>query len=183
MADGKHILTDAYTSLGVVFGLLIVILTDYYILDPLIAIIIALNIIVTGYQLVRESVGGLMMETDEKLFEKITDSFNKIRESYFIDIHELRFRKSADIVFIDFHLTIPFFFTIMQSHEIEDKIKEKLSEKFSNVQIKIHFDFCRPYLCSFCKYENCPERKSEFNKFVEWTNQKLIGEPIKEENG
>ena len=183
VADGKHILTDSYTSIGVVFGLLIVIATDYFILDPLIAIIIALNIIVTGYKLVRESVGGLMMETDDNLFDEIAKSLNSMRESYYIDVHELRFRKSADIVFIDFHLTIPFFFTIIRSHEIEEKIKENLSQKFINVQIKIHFDFCQPYLCSYCKYENCPERESEFRETVDWTNQKLIGEPIREENG
>jgi len=74
IADGKHILTDAYTSLGVIIGLILVMITNIFIIDPIIAIIVASNIIFTGYILMRESIGGLMMETDNLLLNKITES-------------------------------------------------------------------------------------------------------------
>ncbi len=178
IADGKHILTDAYTSLGVVIGLILVILTDIYILDPLIAIVVATNIIFTGYKLIRVSVGGLMMETDDELLNKITESIKDIRSNHHIDIHQLRFWKSADLVFIDFHLTLPFFFNIKQSHLIEEEISDKLSSDINNAQIRTHFDYCESFLCPYCKYEPCSERKTEFTKYVDWNKTKLLSEPI-----
>jgi cation diffusion facilitator family transporter len=178
VADGKHILTDAYTSAGVVLGLILVIITDIFILDPIIAIIVALNIIFTGYKLMRESVGGLMMETDAVLLAKITKSLNEIRMNYHIDIHQLRFWKTADLVFIDFHLTLPFFFNIKQSHEIEQGILDKLSTEINNAQIRTHFDYCESFLCAYCKYEPCDFRTAEQTKFMEWVETKLIDEPI-----
>lgn len=178
IADGKHILTDAYTSVGVVLGLILVILTDIYILDPIIAIFVATNIIFTGYKLIRESVGGLMMETDDDLLNKITQSLKHIRKDYHIDIHQLRFWKSAHYVFIDFHLTLPFFFNIKESHEIEEEIAEKLSSVIENPQIRTHFDYCEPFLCSYCNYKQCKVRKADFTKYIDWNNSKLLEEPI-----
>lgn len=178
VADGKHILTDSFTSIGVVIGLVMVLFTKIYLLDPLIAIVVALNIIFTGYKLIRESIGGLMMETDDDLLNKITESLNRIRVDYLIDIHQLRFWKSSDNVFIDFHLTLPFFFNIKQSHEIEEDISNKLSTDIKNSQIRTHFDSCEPNLCKFCNYQPCPERKDEFTTLIEWDKTKLLNEPI-----
>lgn len=178
IADGKHILTDAYTSIGVVFGLILVIFTNIYIIDPLIAILVGSNIIFTGYKLIRESIGGLMMETDNKLLAQITDSLNSVRKDFHIDIHQLRFWKSANNVFIDFHLTLPFFFNIQQSHEIEEEISNQLSKDILNSQIRTHFDYCEPFLCKYCNYEPCKERKEDHSISVEWDNNKLLSEPI-----
>ncbi len=96
VADGKHVLTDSYTSIGVVFGLILVMITDYYFLDPIVAIIVALNIIYTGYKLVRDSISGLMNETDKKLLDDICNKLIEKKEDYWIDIHQLRFWTSAD---------------------------------------------------------------------------------------
>ncbi|MCB0730439.1 MAG: cation transporter [Ignavibacteriae bacterium] len=179
VADGKHILTDSYTSIGVVIGLIIVLFTDIYVIDPIIAIFVALNIIFTGYKLVRESISGLMMETDDNLLEKITNSLIRARKDYHIDIHQLRFWKSANNVFIDFHLTLPFFFNIKQSHEIEEEISEQLSKDIENSQIRTHFDYCEPFLCKYCNYEPCEVRQDTFTISTDWNKNKLLSEPIK----
>lgn len=178
VADGKHILTDSYTSIGVVLGLILVLITDIYLIDPIIAIFVATNIIFTGYKLIRESIGGLMMETDDDLLEKITHSLKEFRKDYLIDIHQLRFWRSANKVFIDFHLTLPFYFNIKKSHEIEEELADKISNDIENAQIRTHFDYCEPFLCSYCKYTPCMERKSEYKNFIEWDKTKLISEPI-----
>ncbi len=180
VADGKHILTDSFTSIGVVIGLVMVLFTEIYLLDPIIAIIVAFNIVFTGYKLIRESIGGLMMETDNALLEKITTSLNNIRQDYLIDIHQLRFWKSSDNIFIDFHLTLPFFFNIKESHEIEEELSEKLSSQVKYSQIRTHFDYCEPFLCKYCKYSSCPERQAKFTTLLEWDKHKLISEPIRE---
>lgn len=112
IADAKHIMADVYTSIGIIVGLGVVIVTDMPIFDPIIAIIVAINILFTGYNLVRESVGGLMNEVDSETMELISNKIVSIRKPEWIDIHELRFWKSANNTFVDFHLVLPYFFTI-----------------------------------------------------------------------
>lgn len=181
IADGKHILTDAFTSIGVVLGLILVILTDIYIFDPLVAIAVALNIIFTGYKLIRASIGGLMMETDDELLDKITELIKSIRKDHLIDIHQLRFWKSADFIFIDFHLTLPFFFNVKQTHNIEEEISEQLSSDINNFQIRTHYDFCEPDLCKYCKFQPCNERSDDFSELLIWDRAKLLDEPMKKQ--
>jgi len=91
IADGKHILTDSITSIGVIVGLILVLLTSITILDPLIAMAVALNILVTGYKLMRESIGGLMMETDPNILKRISNILVGMKKDFWIDIHELRY--------------------------------------------------------------------------------------------
>ena len=81
VADGKHVLTDSYTSIGVVIGLILVMITDIRLFDPVIAIIVAANILFTGYKLMRESFGELMNETDTELLQSITKKLNNLRKS------------------------------------------------------------------------------------------------------
>lgn len=178
IADGKHVLTDSFTSIGIVVGLVLVLLTDWYILDPVIAILVAFNIIFTGYKLVRESIGGLMNETDKKLLKDIVELLVSLRKDYWIDLHQLRFWQSAEKVFIDFHLTLPYYFTIRQTHDEEEEIAAELLTIIPNSQLKIHFDYCNEDLCKVCMYKKCNVRKEEFSKKINWDEEKIIGEAI-----
>ncbi|MCK5457151.1 MAG: cation transporter, partial [Melioribacteraceae bacterium] len=128
IADGKHILTDVYTSGGIIVGLIIVMVTDIYIFDPIIAILVALNIFFTGSKLVRQSIGGLMNEVEPETMEKISDTIIDIRKLCWIDLHELRFWRSASTTFIDFHLVLPYYFSIKQAHHSDDLISDKIKE-------------------------------------------------------
>jgi len=178
IADGKHILTDSFTSIGIVIGLIIVLFSGILILDPIIAILVAVNIVYTGYKLIRESISGLMMETDEELLVHITNIFNDIKKTYLIDIHQLRFWKSAEKVFVDFHLTLPFYYTVKQSHDIEEEITESFKKEIPSSEIRIHFDFCESDLCKYCNIELCDFRSESFSKTTAWTSDKLIEDPI-----
>ncbi|MBT8377660.1 MAG: cation diffusion facilitator family transporter [Ignavibacteria bacterium] len=177
-ADGKHVLTDAVTSIGVVVGIILVILTDYTFLDPIVAILVALNIVFTGYRLVRESIGGLMLESDPVVLQKLSDLLISIKEENWIDLHELRYWKSGDRTFIDFHLILPYYFTIEESHKEEKRIDEKLERVFPNSQIKIHFDFCNFDLCKYCNYQKCEVRKEEKKINFDWNIEKLVGNAV-----
>lgn len=178
IADGKHILTDSVTSVGVVIGIILVMITDIIILDPIVAIIVALNIMGTGYKLIRVSIGGLMIETDPELLQKISNILSEMRKEYWIDLHELRYWKSGDRLFIDFHLILPYYFTIEQTHKEEKEIDEKLQEVFINSQIKIHFDYCRSELCRFCSYEDCAVREEKRTVKFDWDVNKLTGDAV-----
>ncbi len=178
VADGKHVLTDSFTSFGVVFGLILVLITGLKIIDPIVAIIVALNIIFTGYKLIRESIGGLMNETDQKLLTQIVEILIANRKDHWIDIHQLRFWKSAEKVFIDFHLTLPYYFTIRESHEEEEKIEAEIQKSIPTAQVKLHIDYCVASLCKYCKYKECKVRKEDFANEIVWDKKKLIGEAL-----
>jgi len=178
IADGKHVLTDSYTSLGVIIGITLVIITDIVYFDPIFAIAVALNILVTGFKLIRESVGGLMNETDPEILKKISGRLISIRKPYYIDIHELRFWKSSEDVFIDFHLTLPYYFNIKESHTEEEFITEEVKSELPNAQLKIHLDFCVPRLCKYCGHDKCHVREHDNTDKVEWDVNKLTGSPL-----
>lgn len=178
IADGKHVLTDSYTSIGVIIGISLVMITGFQLLDPLFAIAVALNILFTGFKLIRESIGGLMIETDPELLDKIVKEISDLRKSYWIDLHELRFWRSGDVIYLDFHLILPYYFTIQQSHTEENEIEEKLIKVLPNMQIKIHFDYCIPELCRYCGYDVCQVRKEEKKISFELNEEKMTGKPI-----
>jgi cation diffusion facilitator family transporter len=178
VADGKHVLTDSYTSLGVLVGIILVMITDYVLFDPLFAIAVAFNILFTGYKLIRESISGLMVETDHKLLIRISQKIISLKKEYWIDLHELRFWKSGEKVFLDFHLILPYYFTIRQSHTEENQIKSELIKAFPSAQIKIHFDYCIPELCKYCNYSVCQMRSQSYSNPFEWNINKLTGKPI-----
>ena len=178
IADGKHVLTDSYTSLGVIVGITLVIITDIVYFDPIFAIAVALNILVTGFKLIRESVGGLMNETDPEILKKISGRLISIRKPYYIDIHELRFWKSSEDVFIDFHLTLPYYFNIKESHTEEEFITDEVKSELPNAQLKIHLDFCVPQLCKYCGHDKCHVREHDSTEKVKWDVNKLTGSPL-----
>lgn len=178
IADGKHVLTDSYTSAGVIIGILIVLFTGYELIDPLIGIIIGLNIIFTGYKLMRESVGGLMNESNRQIVEKLAEILSSNKKDYWIDIHEMRYWQSGDRIFLDFHLILPYYFTIQQSHKEENDIEAIIRQTFTDSQIKIHFDFCVSDLCKFCSYSICSVRTHPKDHDFIWDTEKLSGLPV-----
>ncbi len=178
IADGKHVFTDSFTSIGVVIGLLLVILTGFVLLDPIIAFIVAVNILFTGYKLMRESIGGLMHETDKDLLNTIAGKLSEIKKEYWIDIHHLRFWKSGDKVFIDFHLIVPFYFSVKQSHLEEEFIELSLLEVLPFSGVRIHMDYCKENVCKYCNYSVCQERSEPKSISFNWDNGKLLGDPV-----
>lgn len=178
VADGKHVLTDSITSFGVILAVVLVIITGINLLDPIIAIVVALNILFTGYKLMRESIGGLMNEIKPETLKKLVDKLVSIKKEFWIDIHELRFWHSGDKVFIDFHLILPFYFNIKESHEEENFIEAELQKDFPQADLKLHLDYCIPQLCNYCDYNACKYRQSEKNKIFNWDVNKLTGQPV-----
>lgn len=178
IADGKHVLTDSYTSAGVIVGVLLVIFTGYKLFDPIFAIAVGLNIIYTGYKLIRESVGGLMNEANQDVLNKIANVLTKNKRDYWIDIHELRYWQAGDRIFLDFHLLLPYYFNIQQTHKEENEIEEIFQNEFEGSQLKIHFDFCVQELCKYCNYTECTVRSFQKDTNFDWDVKKMIGKPI-----
>jgi cation diffusion facilitator family transporter len=130
VANGKHVLTDSWTSLGVIVGLLLVAWTGWLPFDPIVAILVALNILWSGGKLVRESVGGLMDEGDPEVHRQLVELFDRETAARGLQYHELRHRNSGTRIWVDVHLLFPADTAIADAHrqatEIEAITKAEL---------------------------------------------------------
>jgi cation diffusion facilitator family transporter len=140
VADGRHLLTDVVTSLGVLAGLVLVPLTGWLVLDPLLAAFVALNILWSGWQMLKESVGGLMDEAPP------AETVNRIRHLISanaegaIEAHDLRTRHAGRRTFVEFHLVVPGEMSVAHAHEICDRIENAVRTDIGDTLITIHVE-------------------------------------------
>lgn len=140
VGSGRHLFTDVLTSVGVIGGLVLAVLTGWTILDPLLAGAVALNILWSGWQLMRESVGGLMdAAPPEEDLQKIRAA---IAESYdgAIEAHDLRTRHAGRRTFVEFHLVVPDDMSVGEAHVICDRIEGALRREIGESVISIHVE-------------------------------------------
>jgi cation diffusion facilitator family transporter len=139
-ADGRHLLTDVMTSVGMLIGLMLALATGIAVLDPIIAALVGLNILWSGWRLIRESVGGLM---DEAVPE---DTLSRIRgvisanADGAMEAHDLRTRHAGRMTFIDFHLVVPGSMPVTEAHGICDRIEKALRAEVVDAMITIHVE-------------------------------------------
>jgi cation diffusion facilitator family transporter len=139
-ADAHHLMTDVWTSVGVVGGILVVGITGWQLLDPLIAIGVGINIIWMGVQLLRRSTAGLMDVTlpgDEVVI--IQSAINRVAGPD-TPYHALRTRKSGSRRFIDFHLLMPGQTTVQASHDLVSQIETAIEQELPNTYVTIHVE-------------------------------------------
>lgn len=140
-ADGRHVLTDSYTSFGVVAGVALVRLTGWTWIDGAVAILVALNILWTGYRLLSEAVFGLMDRADPALLDRIVSVLQASRQPGWIDLHHLRAWQAGDRTFVDFHLIVPETWTVGQVHEANDLCLAALRAGLGGItELIVHFD-------------------------------------------
>ncbi len=172
IADGKHVLTDVYTSGGMLIGLFLVQITKLYWLDGLIAMLLGVNILVTGFLLVRQSVSGLMNTRDPLLLKEIADLLEKQRQEQQIDVHNLRAWRSGSEVHIDFHLILPGDFTLEQAHRESDRLESIINEHFQHQStVLIHLDPCTVENCPICAMRRCQSRQEPYTQQTDWSAQ------------
>jgi len=140
VADGRHIMADVVTSAGVAVGLVAAVLTGWRILDPLLAGLVALNVLYSGWALMAESVGGLMdAAPPEEDLAKIRKAIAGESEPV-IQAHDLRTRHAGRRTFVEFHLVVPDEMTVLRSHEICDRIEAAIREEMGECMITIHVE-------------------------------------------
>jgi cation diffusion facilitator family transporter len=139
-ADARHLMTDVWTSVAVVIGLLMVWITGLLWLDPAIALAVAANIVVSGVRIVRRSMAGLM---DRSLPSREIEAIHKILQRHTMDrsaYHQLRTRKAGPRRFIDLHLLVPGSWTIQQTHDLSEQIENEIRAAVGQASITIHFE-------------------------------------------
>jgi len=161
VADGRHVLTDVVTTVGVIAGLAAVHFTQWPRLDPLVAIAVALSILRTGWELLRGAVGGLMDEADVRLLGPICDALERERDDAWIDVHSLRSFRSGAVQHTDLHLTVPRYFDADRLHAVSDHLREVIVAAAGRPgDVIVHFDPCRPRQCPGCAMPACPVRSA-----------------------
>lgn len=136
-ADALHLKTDVYTSLGVAAGLGLIIITGIHWLDPVVAIIVAFLILRESYSLLRKAFLPLLDEAwDDKEVKELENTLTEMKVNY----HELRTRIAGNYRFVDLHVLIPKEETVENAHNYCDTIEEKLTEKFTPVNVTIHVE-------------------------------------------
>ncbi len=139
-ADGKHLLTDVWTTVGVVVGVFLVAVTGWLPLDPIIAIAVAVNILVVGAGLVRRSGSGLMdsaLPSGERA--GIDAVLNRYRRQG-IDFHDIRTRESGRQQFLQMHMLVPGAWSVQRAHDMSEQIETELRDDFGHLAITIHVE-------------------------------------------
>ncbi|RTH20360.1 cation-efflux pump [Thermus scotoductus] len=140
-ADGYHVLSDVLTSVGVLAGVSLAWATGLWVLDPLLALLVAGNILLMGFRLVRQSVGGLM---DEGLspaeVSRIRKTIAEALGGRALEVHDLKTRKAGNRAFLEFHLVVPGSMTVEEAHRLCDELERALEESFPGLAVTIHVE-------------------------------------------
>lgn len=174
-ASGKHLLSDTYSTLGIIAGLILIYFTGYKWMDSAIAIVVGTIIIYAGYKIVRQSIAGIMDEADLVLLKRMVVLLNTHRRENWVDLHNLRIIRYGSVLHLDCHLTVPWYLNVHEAHREIDALSNLIKEEFGeSVELFVHSDGCLPFSCRICEKQNCIERKHKFEKKIEWTLDNIL---------
>ncbi len=174
MASGKHLQTDTYSTLGIIAGLIAIYLFKINWLDSAVAIFFGMLILYNGYKIVRQSVAGIMDETDQELLTKMVLILNQNRSENWIDLHNVRIIKYGPVLHLDAHITIPWYLNVHEAHQEIDALANLVRKEFGeSLELYVHSDGCLDFSCLICQKQHCAVRKHPFQKRVEWTIQNI----------
>jgi len=160
-ADGHHILSDFWTTVGIATGLLAVKLTGLKWLDPVMAMIVGLMLARTGFRLVRESSQALLDTEDPEVLDKVLSAMNRVRPPDIIAVHEMRTFRSGRYTHVDVHIVVPEFYPVRQAHDLcEDFGKQALEAGRIEGEVHTHVDPCGRLYCERCPLEACTIRRA-----------------------
>lgn len=140
-ADGYHVLSDVLTSLGVLVGVGLAWPTGFWVLDPLLALLVAGNILLMGFRLVRQSVGGLM---DEGLSPEEVERIQGVIQAHLrgraLEVHDLKTRRAGPKSFLEFHLVVPGRMSVEEAHRLCDELERALEAEMPGLVVTIHVE-------------------------------------------
>jgi len=139
-ADGKHLMTDVWTSAGVIGGLILVALTGWTVLDPIVALLVAVNIVWTAIDLLRRSVNGLMdaalPDAEQEMIETVMAQYRTKQ----VDFHALRTRQAASRRFVSVHMLVPGKWTVHDAHHLAEDFESDLRAALGDAIIQTHLE-------------------------------------------
>ncbi len=177
VASGRHLISDSYSTFGIVAGLLLISFTKLVWIDGVIAVFFGGIIIYTGYRIVRRSIAGIMDEADEELLEKMVKAFNAKRKENWVDVHNLRVIKYGSILHVDCHLTVPWYLNVNEAHAEIEALGSIIKKEFGeSIELFVHSDGCLYVQCPICLKSDCPVRHHPFEKKIEWSLGNILSD-------
>jgi len=177
IASGRHLISDSYSTFGIVAGLLLISFTKLVWIDGAIAVVFGVIIIYTGYKIVRRSIAGIMDEADEELLQKMVRAFNSNRKENWVDVHNLRVIKYGSILHVDCHLTVPWYLNVNEAHAEVEALGSLIKKEFGeSIELFVHSDGCLYVQCPICLKSDCPVRHHPFEKKIEWTLGNILSD-------
>ncbi|HEX8044584.1 CDF family cation efflux transporter EmfA [Rhizobium sp.] len=139
-ADGQHIMSDVYTSVGVLIGLLLALGTGYPIFDPVLAILVAINILYQGWKVISTSIDGLMDKAVLPEEEVVIKEAIATHAGGSLGVHDLKTRRAGAVTFVDFHLVVPAAMPVREAHRICDRLEDAIRAIHAGAEITIHVE-------------------------------------------
>lgn len=174
-ASGKHLQTDTWSTLAIIAGLLVMVITRLFWLDKAIALFMGGYIILNGYKIIRESLAGIMDEQDMQLLQNIVSFLNKNRRVNWIDLHNFRIIKYGSHLHIDCHLTVPWYLNVHEAQGEIDTFMNLVTTEFGEtIEFFVHTDGCLAFSCPLCNKLSCPVRQHPFEHEVEWNLENML---------
>lgn len=162
-SNGKHLLSDTVTSIGVIVGLVLANHLKIWWLDPLIAIGVGTLLAIAGIRTVFIHSNDLLDREDPDTLGKLLELFNRCRFSGIIRIHDTRVLRSGRYHHVDLHCVVPEFWTVDQAHEKTNRFEQDILQHYPiEGEFHFHIDPCERAYCEMCDYEPCPVRKEKF---------------------
>jgi cation diffusion facilitator family transporter len=175
VADGQHVLADVWTSVGVVIGLGLVHLTSRAWLDPLVALLVALWLMWTGFRLVRHAAGGLLDEEDPMLLNRVLAALQRYVGGGVIRVHHLRAIRSGRFQHVEAHLVVPEFWSVERAHDVSEDVAARVMRDLGvEGEMVFHTDPCHRIYCAVCDLEECPIRREPFRKVTPLTLEEAV---------
>jgi cation diffusion facilitator family transporter len=179
-AAATHLKSDAYSTFAIVAGLLIVRFTGLQWIDQLLAFIFGIVIIITGYRVLRKSLSGIMDEADETLLNEVLGTLNTARRPAWIDLHNLRAIQYGEVLHIDAHLTLPWYFSVEEAGAEIRAMENSVSNRFNRkVECFIHTDASDRAACPVCGTTACTD-KEHLSSGAPWTLQHSMTDRVHE---
>jgi cation diffusion facilitator family transporter len=177
LASGKHLLSDTYSTIGILIGLALIYFTNLVWIDSAVAIVFSFIILFTGYKIIRSSIAGIMDEVDYDLLKNFVKLLQANRSENWVDLHNLRIIKYGSVLHVDCHLTVPWYLNIREAHQEVDKLSEHVKKEFGDsLELFVHTDGCLDFSCRICNKQKCNVRKHAFENTVEWTVENMVSD-------
>jgi len=176
-ADGHHILSDFWTTVGIASGLVAVKLTGLRWLDPVMAMVVGLLLARTGFRLVKESSQALLDMEDPQVLGRVLGAMNRVRSWDILAVHEMRTFRSGRYTHVDVHIVVPEFYPVRQAHDLcEGFAKKALQAADVEGEVHTHVDPCGRLYCDRCPAVGCAIRQAPKTANAEFILEEAIAE-------
>lgn len=162
-ADGLHLLSDFWSTIGLTIGLWIALSTGWLWIDPILAFLVGVMLFVAGYKVFKPSWDTLLDAANPETIKAVVSRLNEIELAPVITVHELKTQSFGRDAHIDLHLVVPEFLSIKEGHAVADRIVKNLQDTLGvDSMIHAHLDPCERLFCSECPIQDCAIRQNAF---------------------